>query len=179
MKLCNVNFIIREKYDATVIVCEQLTEYITSFYKNVWINESNTINKYKFEFQPFISDVNEPSLIEINSLVNQMLKSIEKLHKKYSELNAENDDEKKLKNLIQPLSLDLYDCNLTSINKQLKKVLRSSIGNSILRSCHPIFKQYILLVQYFITQQTMVYRVLSKMNYLLASLFTDLALNVS
>lgn len=179
MKLCNVNFVIREKYDATVVVCKQLTEYINNFYKNVWINKSNTINKYQFEFQPFISDVNEASLVEINSLVNQMLKSIEKLHKKYSELRTENDDDKLLKYLIQPLSLDLNDCNLTSINKQFKNVLRSSIGNSILRSCHPIFEQYILLVQFFITQQTMVYRVLSKMNYLLSTLFTDLALNVS
>lgn len=179
MKLCNVSFMIREKYDAAVIVSKQLTDYINNFYKNEWINQSNTIHKHQFEFQPFLSDVNEPSLIEINSLVNQMLKSIEKLHKKYTDIKTEDDNEKILKYLIQPLSSDLKDCNLTSINKQLKNVLRSSIGNSILRSCHPIFEQYILLVQYFTTQQTMAYRVLSKMNYLLSSLFTDLTLNVS
>lgn len=179
-KLCGVSFTSKEKYDAAVTVCDQLTEYINKFYKNVWINKNNTINNHNFERQTFTTGFNEPPLEEINSLLNLLLKSVEKLYKKHSDIKTNNEDDKLLKNLIiHPLSADLEDCNINSINKQLKYVLESSVGNNVLRTCRPLFEQYSLLVQFFITQQTMVYRVLSKINYLLSTLFTDLATNVS
>lgn len=180
MKLCNISFIVSEKYNAALLLCDQLREYIDQLYKSIWISQSNTINKHNFERQSFISDTNEPPLEEINSLVNQVLISVEKLYKKHSDIQTENEDNKLLKYLIiQPLSEDLKDCDLVSINKQLKNVLKLGVGDNVLRSCLPLFEQYALLVQYFITLQTTIYRVLSKMNYLLSSLFTDLASNVS
>jgi len=179
MKLCDINFISYEKYDASILICEQLMQYINRFYKTAWINDIHSIKDHQFERQPFVSDDNESSLEEINSLINQILLAVEKLYKKHSDVRDDKEDEKLLKSLItQPLSSDLEDCNIISINKQLKKVLKSSIGSKVLRTCRPIFEQYTLLVQYFITQQTTVYRVLSKMNYLLSTLFTDLASNV-
>ncbi|XP_060859886.1 midasin [Metopolophium dirhodum] len=178
MKLCDINFIVYEKYDASILVCEQLMQYINRFYKTAWINNIHSIKDHQFERQPFVSDDNEPPLEEINSLINQVLLAVEKLYKKHSDIKEDKEDEKLLKSLItQPLSSDLEDCDIISINKQLKKVLKSSIGSKVLRTCRPIFEQYTLLVQYFITQQTTVYRVLSKMNYLLSTLFTDLASN--
>lgn len=180
MKLCNISFIVSEKYNATLLLCDQLKEYIDQLYKNIWISQSNTVNKHNFEHQSFVSDTNEPPLEEINSLVNQVLISVEKLYKKHYDIQTENEDNKLLKYLIiQPLSADLKDCDLVSINKQLKNVLKLGVGDNVLRSCLPLFEQYASLVQYFITLQTTVYRVLSKMNYLLSSLFTDLASNVS
>lgn len=180
MKLSNVNFIVREKYEAAVLMCCKLTEYINSFYKNEWINESNTVHKHNFEHQPFVSNSNEPPLEEINTLVNQVLKSVEKLYKKHNDVKVENDDEKLLKSsIVLPLTSDLENCDLISINMQLKNVLQLSNGDNVLKSCRPLLEQYALLVQYFITQQTMVYRVLAKMNYLLSTLFTDLTTNVS
>lgn len=180
MKLCSINFIVSEKYNSALILCDQLKEYIDLLYKNVWISQSNSINRHNFERLTFISDSNEPPLEEINNLVNQVLLSVEKLYKKHSGLQTKNEDTKLLKYLIvQPLSADLKDCDLISINKQLKNVLKLGVGDNVFRSCLPIFEQYALLVQYFITLQTTTYRVLSKMNYLLSSLFTDLASNVS
>lgn len=180
MKLCDVSFISKEKYDAAVVVCDQLKEYINKFYKNIWINENNTINQHNFERKTFETGFNEPPLDKINSLLNLLLKSVEKLYKKHTDTTTIDDDDKLLKYLIiHPLSADLEDCNINSINKQLKFVLESSVGNNVLRTCRPLFDQYSLLLQFFITQQTMVYRVLSKMNYLLSTLFTDLATNVS
>lgn len=179
MKLCDLNFIVYDKYDASILVCEQLTQYINRFYKTAWINNINTIENHQIKRLPFVSDANGSPLEEINSLINQILIAVEKLYKKHSDIKKENEDEKLLKCLIiQPLSSDLEDCDIISINKQLKNVLKSSIGSYVFRTCRPIFEQYILLVQYFITQQTTVYRVLSKMNYLLSTLFTDLASNV-
>jgi len=179
MKLCDINFIVYEKYDASILVCEQLMQYISRFYKTAWINNVHSIEDHQIERQPFVSDANEPPLEELNSLINQILLAVEKLYKKHTDIKEDNEDEKLLKCLItQPLSSDLEDCDIISINKQLKKVLKLSIGSNILRTCRPIFEQYILLVQYFIAQQTTVYRVLSKMNYLLSTLFTDLASNV-
>lgn len=180
MKLCNINFIDYENYNAAVDVCDQLYEYIDNLYNNVWINKYNTIGKHQFDFQSYdISDNFEPPLEQINSLLNQVLKSVEKLYKKHSNIQTENEDIKLLKCLVQPLSSDLNDCDLISINDEFKNVLKSAIGTDVLKSCIPVFEQYALLVQYYITQQTMVYRVLSKMNYLLSSLFTDLTSNVS
>lgn len=179
MKLCDINFILYEKYDASILISEQLMQYINRFYKTAWINDNHSIKDHQIERQPFISDDNEPPLEEINSLINQVLLAVEKLYKKHSDIKEDKEDEKLLKSLItQPLSSDLDDCDIISINKQLKKVLKLSIGSRVLRACRPIFEQYTLLVQYFITQQTTVYRVLSKMNYLLSTLFTDLASNV-
>lgn len=179
MKLCDLNFIAYEKYDASILVCEQLMQYISRFYKTAWINNIHSIEDHQIERQPFVSDTNEPPLEEINSLINQVLLAVEKLHKKHSGLKKDKEDEKLLKCLItQPLSSDLEDCDIISINKQLKKVLKLSIGSKVLKACRPIFEQYTLLVQYFIAQQTTVYRVLSKMNYLLSTLFTDLTSNV-
>jgi hypothetical protein len=179
MKLCDINFIVYEKYDASILICEQLMQYINRFYKTAWINNIHSIEKHQIERQNFVSDDNETPLKEINSLINQILLVVEKLYKKHVDIKNDNEDEKLLKCLIiQPLSSDLEDCDIISINKQLKNVLKLSIGNNVLKSCLPIFEQYTLLVQYFITQQTTVYRVLSKMNYLLATLFTDLASNV-
>lgn len=182
MKLCDVNFIVCEKYDASIVMCDEVSDYINKFYKKVWINKYNTINKHDFERQLFVSDTNESPLEEVDSLMNQVLKSVEKLYKKHAE-NADNEsenDEKLLKYLIiQPLSSDLESCDLSSIYNQLKNVLKLSVNDELLKSCLPIFDQYALLVQYFITQQTMIYRALSKMNYLLSTLFTDLVSNVS
>lgn len=179
MKLCDLNFIVREKYDASIIVCDEVSDYINKFYKKVWINKKNTINKQNFNRQPFESDTNESPLEDIDCLVNQVLKSVEKLYKKHADNETQN-DEKLLKYLIiQPLSSDLESCDLSSINNQLKNIIKLSINDNLLKSCLPLFDQYALLVQYFITQQTMVYRVLSKMNYLLSTLFTDLVSNVS
>lgn len=179
MKLCDINFIDYEKYNAAVDVCDKLFKYIDNLYKKVWTNENSTIDKHRFEYQYFDPSNIEPQLEPINSLINQVLISVEKLYKKYSNIQTENEDIKLLKCLVQPLSSDLNDCDLTSINKEFKNVLKSSIDNNLLKSCIPLFEQYALLVQYYITQQTMVYRVLSKMNYLLSSLFTDLTSNVS
>lgn len=181
MKLCNLNFLVREKYDALLDMCNQLTEYIEDFYKNIWINNNSTIEEHHFEHQPFVSNNNKPPLNEMNNLINQVLLSIEKLYKKQIDQEMKNkDDDMLLKCLIvQPLSSDLEDFNLISINKHLKNVLKLSVGDNVLKSCLPLFEQYTMLLQYFITQQTMVYRVLSKMNYVLSVLFTDLALNVS
>lgn len=180
MKLCNLNFMIREKYDALLIVCDKLTEYINDFYKNTWINNNSTINEHNFEHRPFVSNNNEPPLDEMNNLINRVLISVEKLYKKHTDLKVENEDDILLKYLIiKPLSLDLEDFDIISINKQYKNVLKLSVGNDILKSCLPLFEQYAMLAQYFITQQTMVYRVLSKMNYVLSVLFTDLASNVN
>lgn len=180
MKLCDVNFIDMANYEITNKLCTKLTDYINKIYKKIWINKNNTINEHKFDIQPFVSKNNEPLLEKTNILVNHVLKSVEILFKKHKDINSTNDDEKLLKNLIiEPLSSDLNDFNLTSINKQFKNVLKSSIGDNVLLACLPLFEQYILLVQYFITQQTMAYRVLSKMNYLLSSIFTDLVSNVS
>jgi len=180
MKLCNLNFMLREKYDALLIMCSQLTEYIEDFYKNTWINNNSTIKEHHFEYQPFVANNNKPALNEMNNLINQVLLSVEKLYKKQIDLKSGNEDDMLLKCLIvQPLSSDLEDFNLISINKQFKNVLKLSVGDNLLKSCLPLFEQYTMLVQYFITQQTMAYRVLSKMNYVLSVLFTDLALNVS
>lgn len=182
MKLCDVNFIVREKYDASIVMCDEVSDYIKKFYKKIWINKNNTINKYDFERQRFVCDTNESPLEEVDSLINQVLKSVEKLYKKHFEDtdNETENDEKLLKYLIiQPLSSDLESCDLSSIYDQLKNVLKLSMNDELLKSCLPIFDQYALLVQYFITQQTMIYRVLSKMNYLLSTLFTDLVSNVS
>lgn len=180
MKLCDVNFIACDKYEATITVCNQLTEYIDKIYKKIWINQDNTIDKHNFEPKLFVSDSNEPPLEEVNSLLNQVLKSVEKLYKRHSDVQITSEDDKLLKSLIvQPLCSDLDDCDLTSINEQLKNVLKLSIGSKVLRSCLPLLEQHALLVQFFITQQTMAYRVLSKMNYLLSTLFTDLTSNVS
>lgn len=179
MKLCELNFIARDKYDASIVMCDNLSEYIKNLYKKVWINKSNTINKHDFKRHPFVSDTNESPLEEVDSLLNQVLKSVEKLYKKHT-VNETECEDKLLKCLIiQPLSSDLENCDLSSINNQLKNVIKLSVNDNILGSCLPLFEQYALLVQYFITQQTMVYRVLSKMNYLLSTLFTDLASNVS
>jgi len=179
MKLCDINFIVYEKYDASILICEQIMQYISKFYKTVWINDIHSIENHQIERQPFVSDANETPLNEINSLINQILLVVEKLYKKHTDTKKDTEDEKLLKSLIiQPLFSDLEDCDIISINKQLKNVLKSSIGSNVLKSCRPLFEQYTLLVQYFITQQTTVYRVLSKMNYLLATLFTDLASNV-
>ncbi|KAE9533494.1 hypothetical protein AGLY_009132 [Aphis glycines] len=178
MKLCDINFIVYEKYDASILICEQIMQYISKFYKTVWINDIHSIENHQIERQPFVSDANETPLNEINSLINQILLVVEKLYKKHTDTKKDTEDEKLLKSLIiQPLFSDLEDCDIISINKQLKNVLKSSIGSNVLKSCRPLFEQYTLLVQYFITQQTTVYRVLSKMNYLLATLFTDLASN--
>lgn len=180
MKLSNVNFTIKEKYNAAVDMCNQLTEYIIEFYKGIWINDYNTLIKHKFKRQVFVSENTEQPLEEINSLITQVLKSVEKLYKKQVDIKSENNDDKLLKNLIiQSLSSDLEDFNFTSIINQFENVLKLSIGDDLLKLCRPLFEQYILLAQYFITQQTMVYRVLVKMNYLLSTLFTDLASNVS
>lgn len=180
MKLCDVHFIDSTNYESINKLCTTLTECINKIYENVWINKSNTINEHQFDSQPFISNNNEPLLEEINILVNQVLKSVEKLYKKHTDIKTENEDDKLLKYLIiQPLSSDLEDFNLIAINKQFKNVLKSSTGDDVLKSCLPLFEQYILLVQYFITQQTMAYRVLTKMNYLLSTIFTDIVANVS
>lgn len=182
MKLCDVNFITREKYDASITVCEEVSDYINKFYKKAWINKNNTMYKHKIKRQLFVSDTNESPLEEIDNLINQVLKSVEKLYKKHAD-NTDHEtknDEKLLKHLIiQPLSSDLESCDLSSIYEQLKSVLKVSANDKLLKSCQPIFNQYALLVQYFVTKQTMIYRVLSKMNYLLATLFTDLVSNVS
>lgn len=180
MKLCNVNFIVGDNYNRAVIMTNHLKDYIDSFYNKVWINDNNTVYKHHFKPQPFVDDINEPDLIEINNLINQVLKSVEKLYKKHTDSENDNESDKLLKCLIiQPLSSDLEDCDLATINNRLENVLKSSIGHHILRCCHPLLEQYALLVQFFITQQTMVYRALSKFNYLLSTLFTDLASNVS
>lgn len=179
MKLCNVHFIESTNYESINKLCTTLTECINTIYENVWINKINTIKEHQFDSQSFISNNNESLLGEINILLNQVLKAIEKLYKKHNDLKTENEGDKLLKYLIiQPLSSDLEDFNLTSINEQLKNVLKSSTGNDVLKSCLPLFEQYVLLVQYFITQQTMAYRVLSKMNYLLSTIFTDIVSNV-
>jgi len=179
MKLCDINFIVYEKYDASILICEQIMQYISKFYKTVWINDIHSIENHQIERQPFVSDANETPLNELNSLINQILLAVEKLYKKHTDTKKDTEDEKLLKSLIiQPLFSDLEDCDIISINKQLKNVLKSSVGSNVLKSCRPLLEQYTLLVQYFITQQTTIYRVLSKMNYLLATLFTDLASNV-
>jgi len=171
---------VREKYDELLIMCSQLTEYIEDFYKNIWINNNSTIKEHSFEHQPFVANNNKPALSEMNNLINQVLLSIEKLYKKQVELKMENEDDMLLKcQIVQSLSSDLEDFNLISINKHLKIVLKLSVGDNVLKSCLPLFEQYTMLLQYFIMQQTMVYRVLSKMNYVLSVLFTDLASNVS
>lgn len=182
MKLCNVNFLLRSNYTKSIHMSNHFKEYISKFYNKIWVlNNNNTLNnKHQFKPQPFVPNVNEPKLEEINNLINQVLKSVEKLYKKHSDLENDNESDKLLKCLIiQPLSSDLEDCDLANIIKQLENVLKSSIGNHVLRCCHPLLEQYALLVQYLITQQTMVYRALSKFNYLLSTLFTDLASNVS
>lgn len=180
MKLCNVEFMVQNTYDGAIVMCDKITDYINKFYKKIWIGKNCTNNKNAYERQKFAPNVTEAPLEEIDGLISQVLKSVEKLYKKHIDLKTENEDEKLLKcQIVQPLSSDLEDCNLSSINKQLKTILKSSIGDNVLRSCCPLFEQYALLVQFFITQQTMVYRVLSKMNYLLSTLFTDLASNVS
>lgn len=179
MKLCNMNFMVRETYDALLILCDELTQYINDFYKNTWIYNNSTINEHYFEPQPFVSNNNELQLDEINNLINQILISIEKLHKKHIDIETENNDDILLKcQIVEPLSCDLENFNLISINKQFKNILKLSVGNNVLKSCLPLFEQYGMIVQYFITQQTMAYRVVSKMNYLLSVLFTDLASNV-
>lgn len=180
MKLSNVNFMIKEKYNTAVDMCNQLTEYIIQFYKSIWINDYNTLNKHTFKRKVFVSENTEQPLEEINSFITQVLKSIEKLYKKQVDIKSKNKEDKLLKYLIiQSLSSDLEDFDLTSITNQFENVLKLSIGDDLLKLCRPLFEQYILLAQYFITQQTMVYRVLVKMNYLLSTLFTDLASNVS
>lgn len=178
MKLCNINFLDYNKYSDSVSVCNQLYDFIKNLYKNVWINEYNTVDK-PLDYQSFVSDNVKIPLEEINSLINQVLKSVEKLYKKHSNIQTKNEDTKLLKCLVQPLSSDLNDCDLISINEEFKNVLKYSSGCNVLKYCIPVLEQYALLVQYYITQQTMVYRVLSKMNYLLSSLFMDLTSNVS
>ncbi|VVC30846.1 ATPase, dynein-related, AAA domain,von Willebrand factor, type A,AAA+ ATPase domain,P-loop [Cinara cedri] len=178
MKLSNVNFVTQENYKTAVDMCDKLREYIIGFYKDIWINDSNTLNKHNFKCQSFVTENNEQPLEEMNNFISQVLKSIEKLYKKQLEIKSENEEKKLLKYLIiQPLSSDLEDCDLASITNQFKNILKLSVGDNLLKVCRPLFEQYILLVQYFITQQTMVYRVLVKMSYLLSTLFTDLASN--
>lgn len=179
MKTCDLKFMSYEKYNASVLICQQIEEYIQRFYQTSWINGISTIQDHHITCQPFLADKEELPFEDINSLINQVLIAVEKLYKKQTDLKKENEDEKLLKCLIvQPLSSDLEDCDIISINKKLRNVIKLSVGNKLLRSCQPVFEQYTKLVQYFITQQTTIYRVLSKMNYLLSTLFTDLASNV-
>lgn len=181
MKLCNVEFMIKDTYDKSIQICNTINKYITQFYNKIWIGKNNTINKNDFRLEPeqFVSNANKPPMEKIVCLTNKIFKSIENLYKKHIDNKNENDNKLLKSQIIKPLSLDLENCNLSAINELLKNVLESSIGNSELRCCFPLFEQYALIVQFFITQQTMAYRVLSKMNYLLSKLFTDLASNVS
>lgn len=180
MKLCDIDFIEGKDYWETIELCNTLRDCINELYEKVLISTNNTLDKYNFEPQSLITVPKEPALKEMNSLINHVLKSVEKLYKIHSNTQPENETDKLIKSqILQPLSADLKECDLTFINEQLKSILKFSIGNDELRSCIPLFEQYALLVQYFITQQTMAYRVVSKMNYLLSTLFTDLTLNVS
>lgn len=179
MKLSNINYIDGNSYEQAAVMNNNFQLCIDHIYDK-YLNYNNSLENYQFKHQPFVPDVNEPQLEEINNLMNQILKSVEKLYKKHVDLENDNESDKLLKCLIvQPLSSDLEDCDFITINKQLNNVLKSSLGNDVLRSCHPLLEQYSLLVQYLITQQTMVYRALSKFSYLLSTLFTDLASNVS
>ncbi|XP_025407976.1 midasin-like [Sipha flava] len=180
MKLCNVNFLLRSNYIKSVFTSNVFMEYISKSNEKTRIlsNDDNFNPENRFMDQFVAPYVNEPNFKEINNLINQILKSVEKLYQKNSDPENDNENDKLLKRLIiQPLSSDLEDCNLANITKRLENVLKSLIGNHVLRCCHPLLEQYALLVQYLITQQTMVYRALSKFNYLLSTLFTDLASN--
>lgn len=180
MKLSNVNFMMEQNYYKAIIMCEKVSRFINEFYNDIWINNSNTLDNHKFKHHIFEPELIEQPLEEMNSLITQVLKSVEILYKKQTEIKSDNKEDKLLKYLIiQPLFSDLEDCELISITNQFEHILKLSSGDNLLKSCLPLFEQYILLVQYFITQQTMAYRVLAKMHYLLSTLFTDLASNVS
>ncbi|XP_050541449.1 midasin [Daktulosphaira vitifoliae] len=183
MKLSKLHFITKNDYADAVSICELISQYINNFYREILMVEKQ-FPKIRAEHELFTTDASIPSehtstsLDAISQLINLVLKSVEKLYKKYNDTQLNNDDEKLLKcQIIQSLSVDLEICDLNLINKQLKNVLKLSVGDNILRSCQPLFEQYALLVQFFITQQTMSYRVLSKMSYTLSALFTDLATN--
>lgn len=154
--------------------------------KRLDMAKESLTSEYSSESDVNIDDFNT----RIDKLTENILLIIQNMYKKYNENKEatetdENDYHENhlriaiIENLLQDISvLEMKKIfrNIIKIMNCINKMGTNDINQcrQRLRNCVPLLEQICLMYEYFVTQQVAAYRVTSKMNSVLLSIFTEL-----
>lgn len=163
-------------YKTKLVVLNTAEDSVDRYIKNITIQNEKLLGKFLVSFQSIYKKykcVSESQREENNVSLEEDDSSIEEEHLKsllmkslFEDLSYLNSDE----------TLKIIETISKNINKLNPRHYRNIIG--ILRSNLHLLEQFMLLFEYFITQQVSSYRVTTKLSSVLLNIFIELSKKV-